>query len=185
MKIRLILLYLLNCWFVCNQTWFDSTALQVGVSCQKIGLLRLVGSTSQRIFKISMNFCPDDIFWTAVHLLPNLVWWCSIMRRSIMQGKMFAIFNIKVTARVHLIKIWHFLHFAAHEISEFHLVWKTRCLIHQLQTTLKEGNWTLEPVSEPALDPGSGAITAGSHAPLLTQENGEGGEGGSHPDLRV
>ena len=25
-KIWLFLLYLLNCWFVCNQTWFDSTA---------------------------------------------------------------------------------------------------------------------------------------------------------------
>ena len=29
------LLHLLNCWFVCNQTWFDSTASETGVSCEK------------------------------------------------------------------------------------------------------------------------------------------------------
>ena len=39
-------------------------------------------------------------------LLPNLVWWCSILSQSVMQKeqKLFAIFKVKVTARAHMIK---------------------------------------------------------------------------------
>ena len=34
-NIWLFLLYVLNCWSVCNQTWFDSTPSEAGVSCRK------------------------------------------------------------------------------------------------------------------------------------------------------
>ena len=37
-KIWLFLLSPLNCWSVCNQTCFDSTASEVGVSCGKMWL---------------------------------------------------------------------------------------------------------------------------------------------------
>ena len=41
-------------------------------------------------------------------LLLNLVLWCSIISRSVMQKDWFAIFKVKVTARAHMIKIWRF-----------------------------------------------------------------------------
>ena len=42
-KIWLYLLYLLNCWSICNQTLFDSIASEVRVFCGKIGLLHMPG----------------------------------------------------------------------------------------------------------------------------------------------
>ena len=64
----LFLLYLLNCWLVCNQTWFDSTASYTGESCWKMGLLRS-RSRSQQRFKMWVNVCPDDIFWITEHFV--------------------------------------------------------------------------------------------------------------------
>ena len=37
-KILLFSLYLLNCWSVCNQTWFDNTASEARVTCGKNGI---------------------------------------------------------------------------------------------------------------------------------------------------
>ena len=42
------------------------------------------------------------------HFLPNLVWWCIIMRWCVMQKNWFTIFNVQVTARAYIIKIWLF-----------------------------------------------------------------------------
>ena len=42
-------------------------------------------------------------------VLPNLIWWCIIMRWCVMQKNWFTIFNVKVTARAYIIKIWLFL----------------------------------------------------------------------------
>ena len=42
-------------------------------------------------------------------LFPNLVSWCIIMSLSVKQKDWFAIFMVKVTAKVHMIKIWRFL----------------------------------------------------------------------------
>ena len=66
-KIWLFLLYLLNCWSICNQTWFDSTASQAGMSCGKMGLLRS-RSRSQWRFKMFVNVCPH-IFWTTEYFV--------------------------------------------------------------------------------------------------------------------
>ena len=63
-KILLFLLYLLNCWSVCNQTWFDSTLSEGRVFYGEIGLL-CSRSRSQQTFKMSVNVCPNDIFWIA------------------------------------------------------------------------------------------------------------------------
>ena len=64
--------YLLNhrtfCWLVCNQTWFDSTASQAGVSCGKMELLHL-RSRWQRRFKMSANVCLEGIFWITEHFV--------------------------------------------------------------------------------------------------------------------
>ena len=65
-KIWLFLLHLLNCWSVCNQTGFDSTASWVGESCGKMGLL-CSRSRSQRRFKMLLNVCPDDISWKGLY----------------------------------------------------------------------------------------------------------------------
>ena len=43
------------------------------------------------------------------HFLPNLVWWCIIMRRCVLQKNWFTIFNVKVTVRAYIIKILLFL----------------------------------------------------------------------------
>ena len=37
-------------------------------------------------------------------LLPNLVWLCSIMSQSVKQKSWFSVFNVKVTARLYIIK---------------------------------------------------------------------------------
>ena len=72
---------------------------------------------------MSVNVCPDDIFsvwlcllnisWTAqplkIFFLPNLVWWCIIMRRCVIQKNWFTILNVKVTVRAYIIKTWLFL----------------------------------------------------------------------------
>ena len=74
-KIRLFLLYLLNCWSVCNQTWFYSTAsYKPRCPVEKMGLLHS-RSRSQRRFKMLVNFCLDDIFWTTEHFVtkPGMV----------------------------------------------------------------------------------------------------------------
>ena len=60
-KIWLFLLYLLKCWSVCHQTWFDGTASQARVSCGKMRLL-LSRSRSQGRFTTSVNVCLDNIF---------------------------------------------------------------------------------------------------------------------------
>ena len=39
-------------------------------------------------------------------LKPDFVWWCIIMSRCVMQKNWFTIFNVKVTARANIIKIW-------------------------------------------------------------------------------
>ena len=65
-KIWLFLLYLLNCWSVCNQTWFDRPA-----RWEKKCLL-WSGSRSQWRFKMSVNVCPDDIVWTAEYFVNKL-----------------------------------------------------------------------------------------------------------------
>ena len=82
-------------------------------------------SRSQKRFKMSVNVCPDDIFsvcrscplnisrtaqsFFMIFFLPNLVWWCIIMRRCVVRKNWFTIFSVKVTARAYVIKIWHFL----------------------------------------------------------------------------
>ena len=56
--------------------------------------------------KMSMNVCPDDIFWIAEPLLPNLVWWCIIMSQIVFQKDWFAVFKVKVTVKDNIIRIW-------------------------------------------------------------------------------
>ena len=43
------------------------------------------------------------------HFGPDLIWWCIIMRWCVVQKNWFTIFNVKVTARAYIIKIWLFL----------------------------------------------------------------------------
>ena len=42
-------------------------------------------------------------------LSPNLVWWCSTMSQSVMPKTLLAIFKVKVTARLHMTKVWLYL----------------------------------------------------------------------------
>ena len=65
-KIELFLVFLLNCWSTCNQTWLDGTTPYARLFCAKSGLLGS-RSRSRQKFKLLVNVCPDDIFWTADH----------------------------------------------------------------------------------------------------------------------
>ena len=56
-KIWLLLLWLLNCWSVCNQTWFDSTTLEARVLCGKIGLLRSTDMNRGMCSCKPLSFC--------------------------------------------------------------------------------------------------------------------------------
>ena len=61
---------------------------------------------------LSVWLCPLSISWTTQpcsFFLPNLVWCCVLMRRCVMRKKWFPIFNVKVTVRAYIIKIWLFL----------------------------------------------------------------------------
>ena len=107
-KTWLFLLFLQNCWLVCNQTWFDSTASLVGVSCGKMGLLHL-RSRSQRRFKMSVNVCLGDMFWITEHLLSNLVSHWNIMSQSAMQKFGRVSSRSKSQQGLIMIKIWVFL----------------------------------------------------------------------------
>ena len=52
--------------------------------------------------------CSDDISWTAQPFLTRLGRWCIIMRWCVTQKNRFTIFNVKVTGRAYIIKIWLF-----------------------------------------------------------------------------
>ena len=109
---RLSLLYLLNCWSVCNQTWFDSTTSWAWVSCGKTGLLHS-RSRSQGRFKMSVNVCPGDIFWITEHFVTKFGMVMQYHQKKKCHAEIFvvavAIFKVKVTARAHIIKILLFV----------------------------------------------------------------------------
>ena len=67
-KVWLFLLYLLNCWSICNQIWIVSTAPWVRVSCEK-KLDNCIQSRSQQRFNMLVNVCLDDTLWTAEHFV--------------------------------------------------------------------------------------------------------------------
>ena len=69
-KIWHFLLYYRNCWFLGNQTWSDDTSLEARVSCWTMRLL-CSKSRSQQWSKMSVNVCPDDIFWITKHFVTN------------------------------------------------------------------------------------------------------------------
>ena len=56
-------------------------------------------------------------------LLPNLVLSYSIISQSVMQKNRFIVFNVKVTARAYIIKIWLFLLYLLNYLSVCHQTW--------------------------------------------------------------
>ena len=94
---------------VCNQTWFDRTASEAGVFCGKMGLL-CSRSRSQWWFEMSVNVSVDNIFWITAHFVTKFG---MVMQHhepeSYGHFVVVAIFKVKVTARVYMIKIWLFL----------------------------------------------------------------------------
>ena len=64
------------------------------------------------MFSPRVRSCPLNISWTAqpfsFFYIPNLIWWCVIMRQCVMRKNWFTIFNVKVTARTYIIKLWLF-----------------------------------------------------------------------------
>ena len=55
------------------------------------------GCVSYRVCSIS----PERVN----QFLPNLIWWCIIMRQYVMWKNWLTIFNVKVTVRAYIIKI--------------------------------------------------------------------------------
>ena len=107
-----ILLYLLNCWSVCNQTWFDSIISWSVL--WKNGITAVKGKVTEKsskcwwMFVRTMSSEPQNI------LSPNLVWLCSIISQSVMQKNWFIVFSVEVTVRAYIIKIWLFLLYLLH-----------------------------------------------------------------------
>ena len=100
-KIWLFLLYLLNCWSVCNQTWFVRTASYAGASCGrneitafKVKVTAKVQIVSECLFEQYLlnhiTFCYQT--WYA-----NAASWAGFSCRK----KGSFIFKSKVTARAH------------------------------------------------------------------------------------
>ena len=124
-KIWQFLLYLLNCWLICNQTWFDSTASYAGVSCGKWdycvqGLGHSEGSKCQWMFVLMMFLHVSDHVCSVSseplhHLiffffLPNLVWWCIFLMQCVMRKFWFTIFSAtKFSLMVHHHKLESFV----------------------------------------------------------------------------
>ena len=89
-----------------NLVWWYIIISQ-SVLWKKKGLLHSGSRSWQRVkmlmFVQMISSKPPNI------LFPNFVLWSIIMSQSIIQKDWFAIFKVKVTARVHMIKIWQFL----------------------------------------------------------------------------
>ena len=56
----------------------------------------------------NVNECPDDTFWIAEPLLPNLIWWCIIMSQIVFQKDWLAVFKFKITVKDYINQIWLF-----------------------------------------------------------------------------
>ena len=106
-KIWQFLSYLLNCWSFCYWTWFDSTLSYARVFYGDIGLL-CSRSKSQQHFKMSMNVCPDNIFWIAEPFTTKLGMVIHHYEQNCLSKNWFAVFKVKVTVMDNIIKIWLF-----------------------------------------------------------------------------
>ena len=57
---------------------------------------------------MSLNVCPDDIFWIAEPFTTKLVRWCIIISHIVFQKDWFAVLKVKVSVKNNIIKIWLF-----------------------------------------------------------------------------
>ena len=114
----------LNCWSICNQPWFGSTASEAGVSCKKIGLLHS-RSMSQQRFKMLVNVCPDDIFWTTKHFTKLGVFMLHYEAESHAEKRLHetTVFNVIVTLRANMINICRFLLYLLNCWSVWNQTW--------------------------------------------------------------
>ena len=93
-KIWLFLLYLPNCWSICNQTRFDSTTYKPECPCGKNWI------TALKVKNVS-EYLSGDIFWTTKHFVTKLG---MVMLQNEPEchakQKLFAVFKVKVTPKV-------------------------------------------------------------------------------------
>ena len=96
---------------------------------------------SQEMFKIPVIVHLDDISSTAELLEPTLVWWCIIMRQSVMQEDRFVIFKVKVIVRAHIIKCdcFHHIYWTA-DLFATNFNW----MIHDRKLEYLLKNWIVE-----------------------------------------
>ena len=73
-----------------------------------MGLLH-ARSRSQWRFKMLVNGCPDDIFWSTEHFVAKPGIFMQNHKQKCVQKYWFTVFNVKVTARTYIIKILLFL----------------------------------------------------------------------------
>ena len=104
MKIWFFQLYLLSCWLVCKQTCVVSTLLQAGVSSVSIRVL-CSSSRSQQTFKMSVNYLPIFMFWTAETCVAKLGITMNDHKLYYHAKHGFATIKVKVTLRAHNYKI--------------------------------------------------------------------------------
>ena len=110
-------IYLLDCWSVCNQTWFYGILLS-GVQVRKKKGMLCSRSRSQWNLKISKNVCQDIIFWTA-ESFSFITKLGTVMRHHVPEyhaKRLLAVFEVKVTFKtyivyeLYIIKLWLLLY---------------------------------------------------------------------------
>ena len=106
-KIWQFLLFLLNCWSLCDQIWIDLYII-IGQSVLWRNWISVFKVKVTAKFQ-NVNECLSRWYFLnrLTFLLPNVVWWCIIMSQIVFQKDWFAVFKIKVTVKDN-IKIWLF-----------------------------------------------------------------------------
>ena len=95
-KILQFLLYLLKCWSFCYQTC-SIVLYRKPVSCEKNWMAVVKVKVTAKFQNVLLKL-----------LLPNLVWLCFIMSLIVFQKDLFAVFEVKVTVKDQIIKMWLF-----------------------------------------------------------------------------
>ena len=140
----------------------DSLAFKLGLMIHHhkpecpVKNIRLLPSGSRSQWRVKMLVFVQMIFSKPPNILfPNLVLWCIIMSRRVMQKDWFAIFKVKVTASAHMIKIWQFLLYLLNCWSFCYQTWfnsnnhKPMCFMKKLDCYVQgQGHRKIKTVSE-------------------------------------
>ena len=101
-----------DCWSY-HVTTFHGLPRKMALMLKFFYIFLLFGILESLCPSVVLSVCPivsaECLLNCSTIFLPNLVRWCTIMRQCVLWKDWFTIFNVKVTARAYIIKIWLFL----------------------------------------------------------------------------